>query len=50
MASKEASVALHPPTPRFLHAWNAASLLPSSDIQHLTPPGGHLFIGIHLCM
>ena len=39
---------LHPP--RFLHAWNLASLLPSPDIQHMTRPGCHLCIGIHLCM
>ena len=50
MASKKAYVALHPPTFLFLHAWNAVSLLPSPDIQHLTPPGCHLCIGIHVCM
>ena len=27
---------LHPPTPPVLHAWNAASLLPSPDIQVAT--------------
>ena len=48
MASKEAYVAL--PPSRFLQAWNSASLLPSPDIQHMTRPGRHLCIAIHLCM
>ena len=34
MTSKVAYVA---PPPHFLHGWNAASLLPTPDIQHLTP-------------
>ena len=41
---------LHPPTSSFLHAWDAASLLPAPDILHLTTPGCHLCIDILLCM
>ena len=35
MAFKEAYVATPPDKPCFLHAWNAAGLLPSPDIEHL---------------
>ena len=41
---------LYPHTHCVRHAWNTASLLPSPDIQHITHPGRHLGIGIHLCM
>ena len=35
--------------PDFSNAWNAA-ICPAPDIEHLTPPGCHLCIGIHVCM
>ena len=51
MNSKEAYVA-PPPSNTPFSPWleRHLSLLPAPAIQHLTPPGCHLCIGIHVCM